>query len=94
MIIHHRATPSSLRLLRGGQMDSFNPSLVHGGGPSNLAGCAQRAREIGGAPLPCLSSNISTEICSTQHRKAASALGWNVIALSKNMASRTLDSSP
>ena len=64
-------------------MDSFNPSLVHGGGPSNLAGCAQRAREIGGAPLPCLSSNISTEICSTQHRKAASALGWNVIALLK-----------
>ena len=64
-------------------MDSFNPSLVHGGGPSNLAGCAQRTREIEGAPLPCLSSNISTEICSTQHRKAASALGWNVIALSK-----------
>lgn len=28
--------------------------------------------------LPCLYSNISTEIDSKQHRKAATALGWNV----------------
>ena len=33
--------------------------------------------------LPCLNSNISTEIASTQHRKAASALGWNVFALAQ-----------
>ena len=32
----------------------------------------------GEAPLPCLDSNISTETLSVQHRKAASALGWNV----------------
>lgn len=37
----------------------------------------------GVAALPCLSSNISTETPSTQHRKAASALGWNVICLAQ-----------
>ena len=36
-----------------------------------------------GGFLPCLNSNISTEIASTQTRKAASALGWNVMSFSK-----------
>ncbi|WAF62329.1 hypothetical protein NRL19_21715 (plasmid) [Aeromonas caviae] len=36
-----------------------------------------------GGFLPCLNSNISTEIASTQHRKSASALGWNVFALAQ-----------
>ena len=37
----------------------------------------------GAAALPCLSSNISIQTASTQHRKAASALGWNVICLAQ-----------
>ena len=36
-----------------------------------------------GGFLPCLNSNISIEIASTQTRKAASALGCNVISLSQ-----------
>lgn len=46
-----------------------------------LSGC--ESAEVGGGVLPCLNSNISTEIASTQHRKAASALGWNVFALAQ-----------
>ena len=37
----------------------------------------------GAAALHCLSSNISIQTASTQHRKAASALGWNVICLAQ-----------
>lgn len=36
-----------------------------------------------GGFLPCLNSNISIIAPSTQHRKAASALGWNVLSLSQ-----------
>lgn len=46
-----------------------------------LAGCETTAAE--GGFLPCLNSNISIQTPSTQHRKAASALGWNVISLSQ-----------
>lgn len=35
-------------------------------------------RDSGGETLPCLYSNISTEIESKQYRKSASALAWNV----------------
>lgn len=41
----------------------------------------------GGAPLPCLYSNISitkpSKRLSTQHRKAASALAWNVQSMAE-----------
>ena len=36
-----------------------------------------------GGFLPCLNSNISIIAPSTQHRKAAYALGWNVLSLSQ-----------
>jgi len=42
-----------------------------------------RTADAEGVFLPCLNSNISTEILSTQQRKTASALGWNVLGLSK-----------
>jgi hypothetical protein len=44
---------------------------------------AVNAAEVGADFLPCLNSNISIEIPSTQHRKSASALGWNVLALAQ-----------
>ena len=94
MIIHHRATPSSLRAFEGGQMDSFNPSLVHGGGPSNLAGCAQRTREIGA--LLFLVYLVTSQPRFAPHSTAKPLQLWAGTSLLflKNMASRTLDSSP
>lgn len=51
--------------------------------PDVLARPAQPAGQNEGADLPCLYSNISIQNTSTQHRKAASALGWNVIGLAQ-----------
>ena len=42
-----------------------------------------KTAQAGGGFLPCQNSNISTEISSVQHRKAASALGWNVVSLAQ-----------
>ena len=56
--------------------DAGNPIVT-----TPLTGCQPGSTE--GGFLPCLNSNISTEIASTQHRKAASALGWNVFALAQ-----------
>ena len=56
--------------------DAGNPIVT-----TPLTGCQPGSTD--GGFLPCLNSNISTEIASTQHRKAASALGWNVFALAQ-----------
>lgn len=56
--------------------DAGNPIVT-----TPLTGCQPGSTE--GGFLPCLNSNISTEIASTQTRKAASALGWNVMSFSK-----------
>lgn len=56
--------------------DAGNPIVT-----TPLTGCQPGSTD--GGFLPCLNSNISTEISSTQHRKAASALGWNVFALAQ-----------
>ena len=56
--------------------DAGNPIVT-----TPLTGCQPGSTE--GGFLPCLNSNISIIAPSTQHRKAASALGWNVLSLSQ-----------
>lgn len=52
--------------------------ITHIEGPVSPISDPSSGTPRGEAPLPCLDSNISIEIPSTQHRKTASALGWNV----------------
>lgn len=58
--------------------------ITHNGGTVCPISDPSSGTPRGGAPLPCLDSNISTEPLSVQHRKAASALGWNVFWFAQN----------